>query len=137
MELKERIEAVLTYTNLSASAFAKEIGVRTKQTIYDLTSGKTRTLSADVLGKIQSCYPSISVEWLMTGNGEMLRDSVSQTSFGDNSPNVKGDNNQFGGQAALDATLAEMAEQRKLFERLLEKKDSQIDRLLTILETKK
>ena len=109
MELKDRISATLDYADLSASAFAKKIGVKTTQAIYDLLSGKTRTLSSDILNKVVSCYPMLSVEWLMTGEGDMIKPSVQQTSYGDHSPNVNGDGNHFGGCA-----LAEIAAQREL-----------------------
>lgn len=135
MELKDRISATLDYADLSASAFAKKIGVKTTQAIYDLLSGKTRTLSSDILNKVVSCYPMLSVEWLMTGEGDMIKPSVQQTSYGDHSPNVNGDGNHFGGCASidrafttldnslaqnaamlrtLDAALAEIAAQREL-----------------------
>ena len=133
MELKDRISAILEYADLSASAFAKKIGVKTSQAIYDLLSGKTRTLSSDILNKIVSCYPSFSVEWLMTGEGEMIKPSVQQTSYGDHSPNVNGDGNHY----SLDRSFEELAAQRKLLERaldLLEKRDAQIDRLISLLE---
>lgn len=137
MELKDRISAILEYADLSASAFAKKIGVKTSQAIYDLLSGKTRTLSSDILNKMVSCYPSFSVEWLMTGEGEMIKPSVQQTSYGDHSPNVNGDGNHFGGCFSLDRSFEELAAQRKLLERaldLLEKRDAQIDRLISLLE---
>ncbi|MCF0184272.1 MAG: helix-turn-helix transcriptional regulator [Bacteroidaceae bacterium] len=132
MELKERIDAVLASTGLSAAAFAKRLGVKTTQTIYDLTSGKTRTLSSDVLTKIASCFPQFSVEWLMTGEGEMFRPSISQK--------VEGCENMFsttGNVSGIPAdiyrqALDEIAAQR----RLVEKRDEQIDRLLTIIETR-
>ena len=52
---------------------------------------------------------------------------------------MNSDNNQIGNCAPFNAALAEIAEQRKLVERslsLLAKRDEQIDRLLTIIETR-
>lgn len=73
----------------------------------------------------------------MTGEGEMIKPSVQQTSYGDHSPNVNGDGNHFGGCSSLDRSFEEIAAQRKLLERaldLLEKRDAQIDRLISLLE---
>lgn len=137
MELKDRIAAILNYVGLSASAFAKRIGAKTSQAIYDLLSGKTKTLSSDIINKIVSCYPSLSIEWLMTGEGEMIKPSVQQTSFGDHSPNVNGDDNHFESSGYMSRAFEEISEQRKLLERalsLLEKRDNQIDRLISLLE---
>ena len=38
---------------------------------------KEKALSSDVLAKIITKYPEISSEWLLTGNGEMLKSEVS------------------------------------------------------------
>ena len=137
MELKERISAVLKYADLSASAFAKKIGVKTTQAIYDLLSGKTKTLSTDILNKITACFSTLSVEWLVTGEGEMFKPAVQQSSNGDFSPNIYGDKNQVNTPAEFSRFIDELAAQRRISERaldLLEKRDAQIDRLLSIIE---
>lgn len=137
MELKDRISAIIEMSELSASAFAKKIGVKTPQAIYDLLSGKTKTLSSDILVKVTSCYPMLSVEWLMTGVGDMLKPNVQQNSNGDYSPNVYGDKNNVNGVADFSRFIDELAAQRRISERtldLLEKKDAQIERLISILE---
>lgn len=137
MELKDRISATIEYADLTASAFAKKIGVKTTQAIYDLLSGKTRTLSSDILNKIASCYPTLSVEWLMTGEGEMLKPNVQQTSSGDFSPNVVGDKNNVNNVQHFARFIDELAAQRRISERtldMLERRDSQIDRLISLLE---
>lgn len=73
---------------------------------------------------------------VVSGNDDNV-ESTHQTTYGNNSPAVKGDNNHFGGCASVDAAISEIAEHRKLVERslaLLEKRDAQIDRLISILE---
>lgn len=141
MELKERITAVLSYAELSASAFAKKIGAKTTQAIYDLISGKTKTLSPDILNKVISCYPDLSVEWLVRGDGEMLKPGVQQISYGDMSPNLNGKGNSVNFVTEdLKIFVEELSAQRRISERtltLLEKKDEQIDRLISIIEKQK
>lgn len=138
MELKERITAVLSYAELSASAFAKKIGAKTTQAIYDLISGKTKTLSPDILNKVISCYPDLSIEWLVRGDGEMLKPGVQQISYGDMSPNLNGKGNSVNFVTEdLKIFVEELSAQRRISERtltLLEKKDEQIDRLISIIE---
>ena len=138
MELKERITAVLSYAELSASAFAKKIGAKTTQAIYDLISGKTKTLSPDILNKVVSCYPDLSIEWLVRGEGEMLKTGVQQISYGDMSPNLNGKGNSVNFVTEdLKIFVEELSAQRRISERtltLLEKKDEQIDRLISIIE---
>ena len=141
MELKERITAVLSYAELSASAFAKKIGAKTTQAIYDLVSGKTKTLSPDILNKVISCYPDLSIEWLVRGEGEMLKPGVQQISYGDMSPNLNGKGNSVNFVTEdLKIFVEELSAQRRISERtltLLEKKDEQIDRLISIIEKQK
>lgn len=135
MELKERIAALLKYTSLTASAFARRIDVKTTQAVYDLLGGKTRTLSADIFNKITSCYPEISIEWLVTGDGEMLRpaqvvgDNNSGTVIGGDANGNENSFNSDGTSFAAQA-FAAINEQCKLVARSQE----HINRLLTIIE---
>lgn len=138
MELKERIKAVLAYAELSASAFAKKIGAKTTQAIYDLLSGKTKTLSSDLLDKMLSCYPDLSLEWLVRGEGDMLKANVQQVSYGDKSPNLNGKGNSVSFCCEdFKVFIEELREQRRISEKtlsLLEKRDEQIDRLISLIE---
>lgn len=100
-------------------------------------NGDSRVLTDRFLSRFNAAYENLfSLEWLLTGEGEMLKEAVvHQTSYGDHSPNVNGNDNHFGGCASidrafatidkslaqneavlktLDAALAEIAEQRKL-----------------------
>ena len=72
MDLRERMAKLLEYSGLSASAFGKEIGVKTKQAIYELLKGNTKSVSPSMASKIVSRYPEISHAWLLTGEGDML-----------------------------------------------------------------
>ena len=105
-------------------------------------NGDPRVLTDRFLSRFNAAFDNLfNLDWLLTGDGEMLKDTiVQQTSYGDHSPNVNGDGNHFGGCASLDRSLEEIAEQRKLLERalaLLEKRDAQIDRLISLLESQK
>ena len=71
MEIKERISAILSYYNLSVNEFVERTGIKTKQAVYDLLHGKTRSISTSMESKILSCFPDISRAWLLTGEGEM------------------------------------------------------------------
>lgn len=72
MEVSERIAAIMAHYGLSVKEFATKIGARTQQAVYDLLSGKTKSISTDMENKIISCFPEISRAWLLTGDGEKL-----------------------------------------------------------------
>jgi transcriptional regulator with XRE-family HTH domain len=71
MDLKERISKVITYSELSLSEFADEIEVQ-RSSISHITSGRNKP-SLDFLMKIKNRFPELEWEWLIEGNGEMLK----------------------------------------------------------------
>ncbi len=73
MELKDRFSAFVEYTELSIPKLAMSLGFKTPQTIREIIKGNTRTISDAVRHKIISHYPNINIDWLITGNGEMLQ----------------------------------------------------------------
>ena len=131
MEANLIIDAVIKYSGLNSAQFAVEIGVKTTQAIYDLLKGRTKTISPAIQDKILTRYPEINRTWLLTGDGEMLRSGVvSQSPTGDNSPNINGSGNANGGVRDMGG----MIELQKGYQEMLRKSQSQIDRLLGIIE---
>ena len=71
MDLKERISKVIGYSALSLSEFADEIEVQ-RSSISHITSGRNKP-SLDFLIKIKNRFPDLEWEWLIEGEGEMLK----------------------------------------------------------------
>lgn len=71
--LSDRIAKILKYSDLNASGFAKLIGCTTTQAVYDLLKGKTKSLSPSMQTKILSYMPNLRLEWLLCGEGAMLK----------------------------------------------------------------
>lgn len=67
----EIIAKVAEYTRLSFNKLAKEIGLTSPQTFYDIKAGK-HGISKELAEKIHARYLNINEAWLLTGNGEML-----------------------------------------------------------------
>lgn len=74
MELHERIQKIVEYSQLSIPQFSKKVGFKTPQTVRELIKGNTKTLSYQVREKILNAYPSINESWLLTGEGVMMND---------------------------------------------------------------
>lgn len=96
------------------------------------TLGKSRKdgrdLSDKVIEQILNFYTDIDRIWLITGEGQMLKDTVSQTSHGDNSPNINGNGNHVQNTSALlDKALNEITELRKM-------NQDQFNRLMGVIE---
>ena len=130
MEVKDRIKAILEYYHLSVNEFVTQTRVKTGQAVYDLLSGKTKSISQSMEDKILSCFQDINRAWLLTGEGEMIKPSVQQMLNGDNNTQIAGNNNHVNLPITLDKAINEIAEQRKL----VAKAQEQIDRLISLLE---
>lgn len=78
MSTKEIICTILEREEISASSFAKSIGITPTQ-IYDLQSGKIKRISGNISNKIISIYPHYNISWLLTGEGEMLKKAEEST----------------------------------------------------------
>lgn len=71
MNLNERITKVIEYSALSLSEFADEIEVQ-RSNISHITSGRNKP-SLDFLIKIKERFPELQWDWLIKGDGEMLK----------------------------------------------------------------
>ena len=77
--MKDRILQIINEVGLTASNFAKEIGVL-PSTISHISS-EDRNPSLDVVQKILNKYKNISPDWLLSGIGEMYRNEIDTTKF--------------------------------------------------------
>lgn len=84
--MREVIEKLLVYTGLNGKQFSEKLGMPSAQIIYDIVSGKTRRISEKLAIKILSAYPEINRVWLLTGEGEMLKNSSAVSGY---SPEAK------------------------------------------------
>lgn len=68
--IKERVLLIAKHNEISKTDFFKDLGLS-----YANFKGvqKNSGLNSDTVVTILSKYPDISPEWLVTGNGEMLR----------------------------------------------------------------
>lgn len=74
MSLNERISKVIEYSNLTSSEFADAIDVQ-RSSISHITSGRNKP-SLEFIIKIKSSFPEILWDWLVTGEGEMLKSDL-------------------------------------------------------------
>ena len=59
--------------NINPNQFAKSIGLERAQIIYDLINGKTKSISNKLIRSITNTYPQFNDQWLLTGEGDMLK----------------------------------------------------------------
>lgn len=121
--MKEIIIKLLDYSELNIKQFSEKLGMKRAQAIYDIVSGKTKRISEKLANQIISEFPEISRSWLLTGEGEMLKNtsaiadnhsiSIAGEEIKENKINVNTDE-------TIAMLVAEVAAQRKLTEKVLE-----------------
>ena len=138
--ISDRIAIYVRTKGLSIRALEQSIGC-SNGVISRCVTKKTDISSAWV-SKIIETYNDINPDWLLTGQGEMLRTSPpTQIGTGNlmitghDNVQVQGNSNNVATQPhpptqTIDRALDEIAHQRQL----LEKSQTQIDRLLAVIE---
>ena len=87
MSAKEVINAILMQENITGSQLAKDIGLNRPQAVYDILNGKVLKVSARMANLIHSAKPMYNIDWLLTGEGEMLNADIPATSIRTEKPN--------------------------------------------------
>lgn len=76
MSLNERISKIIEYSGYTPSEFADEVEVQ-RSSVSHITSGRNKP-SLEFIIKIKSRFPEILWDWLVNGDGEMLKSDVSE-----------------------------------------------------------
>lgn len=128
--VNERISEIISkFEYKSRRAFAEKIGIA-PTSLNDILNGAEPKFST--LYRILSVEPFISAEWLMRGEGPMLRSDPSQ-SIGDIIGSTAVGNNVHGSGNNI-TSHAELAALQQQYLEMLKKRDEQIDRLTAVIE---
>jgi len=73
MENWQRLEKVIKWAGMSVNAFALHVGLKRSENLYQIKKGN-HGISKELANIISTKYPQISKSWLLTGEGEMLKD---------------------------------------------------------------
>lgn len=123
--VKQRLTSYLKYKRVSKSEFGRTIGVSNS-----FITSMRKSLQPDKIKSIAMNYPDLNTDWLITGEGEMLRPSVVQN-------NQSGDNINGNSVNISKSETEKLLEVINSFNEIIRKKDEQINRLLTIIENNK
>lgn len=74
MDTTKQLDKILIYTKLNPKSFSEKLGLSRPQAIYDIQKGKTKNFSQAMINKIISVFPEFNKSWLLTGEGEMLKE---------------------------------------------------------------
>jgi len=71
--IHNRISQLITKVNISPSALSKDISIQ-RSTLSHIVNGRNKP-SLDLLQKLKTRYPKLSLDWLIMGMGEMFPDN--------------------------------------------------------------
>ena len=74
MNASERLNMLMEIYELNAKAFSEMLGMKRPQAIYDILNGKTKSITEKMAMKIISVFSEINKVWLLTGEGNILKD---------------------------------------------------------------
>ncbi|MEC8536082.1 MAG: helix-turn-helix transcriptional regulator [Bacteroidota bacterium] len=78
-EFGKRLEEIMAYYALSASAFAERINVQ-RSSISHVLSGRNKP-SLDFITKLTTVLPNINLYWLLNGTENMLRNPTPESAL--------------------------------------------------------
>lgn len=124
MGVKERLREYVKTLNISEREFCRQIGVSSSY-----INNIRQSIQPDKMKAIGEKFPELNPMWLLTGDGEMLqRNNINRIS-GNNNTAVAGNGNRV-----TTNDIAGLIELQKGYQEMLKEKDSQIARLISIIE---
>ncbi len=119
--VKEKILQFIDFKGISKYKFYQDTGIAN-----GILSQKGGISEENVL-KTLSYFPEINANWLLTGEGEMIKEN--HNNMTNNS--ISSSNVQQGNHINDVSVIIKVQEN---FQRMIEKRDEQIDRLIAIIE---
>jgi len=71
MNSKERLFKLLDFLQIGQAAFEKKVGISN-----GYTNNLKNSIGASVASKISIAFPDVNITWLLTGEGEMLKTTI-------------------------------------------------------------
>ena len=128
--IKDRFIAFLKYLKIGQTKFEENCGIN-RGTINNIKDG----VSSPNLSKIINAYPELNLDWLITGNGEMIK-KITVDVNNENSPNsmimsgVVGDG-QRQTKGVSDETVRDLANG---YQNVIRTYQEQTDRLVSVID---
>jgi hypothetical protein len=132
-----RFKILITYIIQSGLAenqkdLGNKLGYSNESSFSQIINNKVNT-PKNFINRLKSIVPQLNEDWLLYGEGEMLKTGINQEVNGDHNTAVAGNNNTVNSEELISRLI-----------KLLEKKDEQIaekdiqmNRLISLLEERK
>ena len=70
------LRMILSHEQMTAATLSSKLGYSSPQLLYNISKGITKSISQSLSDRIISAFPHYNRSWLMSGEGEMLKDSA-------------------------------------------------------------
>jgi len=118
---QSRMKALLAYLVMQPTEFAKETGLK-RQQIADVKAGRIKTMPLAIVDACRKRWPNVSSDWLLSGVGEMIKVETIITPPTQDPPAPDY-------TETINKLIAEMAEERKMWQNLYEQLNNRYDRM--------
>lgn len=71
----QRFTQIANFYNISLRKLSEVLELKSPQVFYDMKAGKVQGVSRTLLESIKDKLPDVNDVWLLTGEGEMMRES--------------------------------------------------------------
>ena len=122
--VKERLREYIKTLNISEREFCRQIGVSSSY-----VNNIRQSIQPDKMKAIGEKFPELNPMWLLTGDGTMRNGDNTNRISGNNNTAVAGNGNQV-----TTNDIAGLIELQKGYQEMIKEKDSQIARLISVIE---
>lgn len=126
--VKDRLKIFIKYLGIGQAKFEKKCNLSN-----GYINNSKGNYGASKLDYILRMFPELNRDWLLYGEGEMLKSSVQEVK-GDNNTQIAGNSNNVNTSAEMQIALNEISEMRKLIQEQIRINKEQTDKFLSIID---
>lgn len=127
--VKERTMDFIKFKGISMKSFEAKCGLSS-----GYVTSMRKGFGSDKLSNVLNAFPELNRDWLLYGEGDMLKDPINQEANGDNNTLVAGNSNNVNSPAAMQLALNEISEMRKLIQEQVRNNQDQFNRLMSVID---
>ena len=124
--VKDRTIEFIRFKKLSMKEFENMCGLSS-----GYVTSMRKSFGVDKLNNVLTAFPELNREWLLYGEGDMLR-TVTQEAHGNNNTQIANSSN-IGNSEVAEKALSELSEMRKLLDKAIQNNKEQAERFFEII----